>query len=334
MKISPAKVIARVKQALIGMSGLSAKLHRVRGYHKITIVSYHGIHSDELPLEDHCFMHLDRFKEQMHYLHQHFNVLPLEQALQIADYDGEKPLAAITFDDGFYNNYSLAFPVLKALQLPATVFLATNYINSHHTIWFCDLLRMLSQTPKNSLLWQGKRYPLKNNEQKQAVSRLLQAQLKTRKTDEARAELQALAKALDCDLNYRYQADSPFYMLTAPAIKEMSDSGLITFGAHTHNHVILSKTTLEHAREEIQTSILETEKLTGKPCYSFAYPNGRAEDFNESHQQMLSDNGIRFSATTINGLTAPQKELLAFKRLFINTDTGIEVFKLQVHGHR
>ncbi|WDE05008.1 polysaccharide deacetylase family protein [Thalassomonas viridans] len=334
MKISPAKVFARIKQMLIGISGLSAKLHRVRGYKKITIVTYHGIHSGELPLGDHCFMHLDLFKEQMHYLHRHFHVLPLEEALQITDYKGKKPLAAITFDDGFYNNYSQAFPVLKALGLPATIFLSTNYIDSHNTIWFCDLLRMLSQTENKTLMWQGKRYHLKTDEQKQAVSRLLQAELKIKEPHDAQQALQALARALDCDLDYRYREDSPFYMLTAAAIKEMSDSGLITFGAHTHNHVILTKTSLAHAREEIQTSIRETEKLTGKPCYSFAYPNGRAEDFNEEHQQILSASGIRFCATTINGLTAPRQELLAFKRLFINTDTGIEVFKLQVHGHR
>ena len=334
MKISAAKVLSRIKQALVGMSGLSASLHRVRGYNQITIVSYHGIHQGELPLGDHCFMHLDLFKEQMHYLHQHFNVLPLEEAMLIDNYQGEKPLAVITFDDGFYNNYSLAFPVLKALQLPATIFLATRYINSHDTIWFCDLLRMLSQSENDALHWRGKSYLLKTEEQKQAVSRLLQAELKTQEADEAQASMQALALALNCDLHYSYQTDSPFYMLTAEAIKEMSDSGLITFGAHSHSHVILSKTSLAHAREEIQTSIRETARLSGKPCVCFAYPNGRAEDFNEQHQQILSDFGIRFSASTINGLTSPQKDLLAIKRLFIDTDTDIEVFKLQVHGHR
>ena len=69
------------------------------------------------------------FMEQMEYLRQHYNIVSLEDVRKYVDegLDLPKNSLAITFDDGFFDNYSVAYPYLKQHNLPATIFVATSY---------------------------------------------------------------------------------------------------------------------------------------------------------------------------------------------------------------
>lgn len=86
-------------------------------------------------------------------------------------------------------------------------------------------------------------------------------------------------------------------------IKEMHDSGLIEFGAHTINHVNLTKVDNEIADEEIIKSKQAVESITGVPCLSFAYPYGRYE---YRHLKMVENAGFLTAVTT-------KKQIVAFK---------------------
>jgi peptidoglycan/xylan/chitin deacetylase (PgdA/CDA1 family) len=70
---------------------------------------------------------IDQFDEQMHILKERFRVVPLPSLLGALETGGDR-LAAITFDDGFEDLYTCAFPVLRGLTLPFTVFLATGFL--------------------------------------------------------------------------------------------------------------------------------------------------------------------------------------------------------------
>ena len=86
-------------------------------------------------------------------------------------------------------------------------------------------------------------------------------------------------------------------------IKNMQDSGLIEFGAHTMNHVNLTKIDDETAIKEISESKKAVENLTGVPCVSFAYPYGRYE---HRHVKMVEREGFSTAVTT-------KKQIVAFK---------------------
>lgn len=64
-------------------------------------------------------------------------------------------------------------------------------------------------------------------------------------------------------------------LLSSEEIKEMSDSGLVEFGAHTLNHANLTKLDLKESKDEICGSKKFVEDITGKTCSSFAYPYGK-----------------------------------------------------------
>ncbi len=68
------------------------------------------------------------FSRQMHYLHDSgHRTLCLDEYLD-GSRENEPQSVIITFDDGWYNNYSQAFPVLNELGLKATIFVVTDFI--------------------------------------------------------------------------------------------------------------------------------------------------------------------------------------------------------------
>jgi len=328
------KIVLKLQQLFINVFDISAYMHKNRGYNEISILTYHNIVQGKQFVNDACFLDIKLFEQQIAYLSKHFQVLPLADAFEQAKKKNSKPIAVITFDDGFYSNYSLAFPVLKKYNTPATIFLTTSMIDSNKTIWFCDLVQMLTVTTKKSFIWNTIKFDLSSPDKKQLASKHLQQLLKEKTQASLVTALSEISQLLECKPEIKYQEDSEFYMLTQEAINEMLDSKIIEFGAHSHNHIILAKEDIKLAENEIIHSIKQVEKITQKSCRYFAYPNGRSIDFNEQHLEILRQNNIQFSATTKSGLTSPKEDRLAFKRIFIHTNTLLSTFKLQVHGYR
>ncbi len=326
------KVFRRLNRLVIKKLQLAQHLHRRRGYKQVSILNYHGVHHKKLPFNDFCFITTDAFEQQIRYLDEHFNVVSFEDAEELVSKENDKPIAIITFDDGFYNNCSEALPVLQKYKMPATVFLATQHINRDSTLWFCELLQLLTITKKNCLLWQGQSYPLRSSAQKSFASSELQAQLNTLKNKDISAALKGISKTLECYEPLKFDKQSPFRMLDSAAIEQMIASKLITFGAHTHSHSILSNVEEDVAKSEIAKSISKVEKLTGHKCATFAYPNGRKQDFNVIHQQFLNEHNIKLAVSTEHGLASFDTDKLSLKRLFISSTTALDDFKLHVHG--
>ena len=106
------------------------------------IVSYHQIAEPEL---DPWGMRVSaaRFSEHMRALRQVADPVPLIDLL--ATPPGSQPRVAVTFDDGYFDNLSVALPILRRFDVPATVFVATGYIGKSHFWW--DVLEDVLLTP-------------------------------------------------------------------------------------------------------------------------------------------------------------------------------------------
>jgi peptidoglycan/xylan/chitin deacetylase (PgdA/CDA1 family) len=104
------------------------------GYHSrtnkkgLTILTYHGISNDINP--DETITPVE-FEKQMQYIKENYKVISLEDAVEYIQTDIEKIAGsiAITFDDGYSDNYHNAYPLLKKHRFPATIFLVSNFIN-------------------------------------------------------------------------------------------------------------------------------------------------------------------------------------------------------------
>src|SRR5687767_8537322 len=131
---------------LSGLTWIATRLNR----RKTLVLLYHGVYGGALnPLlnVDGLHVRVERFERQMRYLAAHYTVVPLDQLV-----DGErgttarKPRAAVTFDDGYRNVYRCAYPVLRRLALPATVFVPTDFLLRGRALWWDRLCAMIAQS--------------------------------------------------------------------------------------------------------------------------------------------------------------------------------------------
>lgn len=116
----------------------------------------------------------EHFYEHMKYLKDNYNIISLEDLKRAMD-SGKIPKKSIviTFDDGYADNYLNAKPVLEQLQIPATIFVTSDYIGSTRELWWDDLERifLLNDTPKElSIKIRDKEYSWKITDKNSKMS--------------------------------------------------------------------------------------------------------------------------------------------------------------------
>lgn len=320
-------------KACLAAGPLPVLIQSLRSRRCLSVLTYHSVVKKPLPFYDWSFLDAAVFRQQIEYLKKYFTVLPLSQAFDLLKRDAlDGPTAVITFDDGFQNNFDVAFPILREFQAPSTIFLATDLIGSDRTVWFTRLLLALQATPCKNLQWNGGDYPLNGQAQLVESSAHLQAALKKFPATRLEDELTRIELFLSGTSNPKVPKDSPFRMLDQAAIANMVDSRLVEFGAHTCGHTILSRLTPSEKSAQISDSVLRVEELTGQKCLSFAYPNGAPSDFDSESQHLLQAAGIRAALTMVPGPNRPTTEALEIHRYPIGADTTFSRFRLMVHN--
>lgn len=323
-----------VKNAL-GFGAIPALLHKTLKRRGITILAYHGVIDSPLPFDDWCFLDKAEFERQVAYLSQHFNIVHLSEAVQMLEQgDVNNPTAVITFDDGYQNNYEVAFPILKKYNAPATIYLVSDQIGTDDTIWFCRLNQALAETRENKLRWNGMSFDLSNAAATASASARIQSSLKGMVNERLKREVSALILALGGDPDKSIPDHSPYRLLNQEEIDEMRDSGLIEFGAHTCSHAILSRLSEAEQKQEIEGSKAAVEKMVGKPCTHFAYPNGSTQDHDPVTARLIEDAGFASCVNMRPGANLPDTERMHLFRYGIGSDTEFSRFKLWVHHIR
>jgi peptidoglycan/xylan/chitin deacetylase (PgdA/CDA1 family) len=285
-----------------------------------------------LNIYDWCFLDEDSFRIQLLYLKEQFDVIPLSVAV-VAMRDGtlNRPTAVITFDDGYQNNYTVAFPILRELALPATIFLTTGFIDTDDTFWNLRLNLSLANTNRTSLAWNGKALDLSNAASRAKANVMIRRSLRDLPRAELMARLRRIIELLGEDPQKPVEPCSPFGMLKAKAIEEMSRSGLVEFGAHSHTHPILARLSFAECKAEIDLSIRRVEELTGRPCKCFAYPFGGTQDYNKETIDIVRSHGITAAVTTVAGPNDDKVSLLELRRYGSGPGDSMAVFQLKVH---
>ena len=299
---------------------------------RLIILIYHGVIRTPLKVADYCFLSENKFEEQMIYLKNNFSVVSLSDAIyKLKNRQVDRPIVVVTFDDGFLNNYEIAFPILKKYQIPATFFISTQLIDTDKTLWFCQLNHAISQTIKSSIVWKNERYSLISNSDKVSASIRLQEKLKTFHHSQLLLELNCL---IDLLIEKPFDSNTlphEFRMLTKKAIHEMSQSNLVEFGSHTHRHSILSLLSKYKQREEILTSTRIIEEITNNKCQFFSYPNGRIHDYNQETITLVQQYNFKAAVTTIPGDNCSKSDRYTLKRYGVSQNMGLDRFKILVN---
>jgi peptidoglycan/xylan/chitin deacetylase (PgdA/CDA1 family) len=98
------------------------------GRGRLTVLTYHQVDDTT---DDGSTVTVAAFRQQMQFLKKHYRVVPLVEAVAALDRRGHGDrLVAITFDDGYLDNATIAAPILRALDLPASFFVSTDMIGT------------------------------------------------------------------------------------------------------------------------------------------------------------------------------------------------------------
>jgi peptidoglycan/xylan/chitin deacetylase (PgdA/CDA1 family) len=232
-----------------------------------------------------------RFGEILKWIGELCRVLPLDEAVR-ALREGRLPdrAAAITFDDGYRNNLTVAKPALMAAGFPATVFVAVDPVK--RGIMWNDLViesvRRVGQAVDLEELDLGvlQARPDRWSEVERLIGRL-----------KYRDHVERLELAEE--VHRRVVGRAPErQMLTEAEVLELQGDG-VSLGAHTVNHPILAAMPDREAEREICESRDWLNELTGTPPTLFAYPNGRpGDDYDARHVAMVKRAGFAAAMST------------------------------------
>lgn len=280
-----------------------------RGDAHYLILYYHRVNDDGDPFFG--GIPVRTFARQMEILQRFFHLLPLQELVERAVQEDLPPKAmALTFDDGYRDNYLNAFPILKELRLPATIFLATGALDSQGPLWHDRIFRAFSRTRRLSLPFQGGEYALRGLQEKRLSLQAVLNHLRKLSPGERDAVIENVLQVLEVPESKEDGMDK----LNWQDVEEMARNG-ITFGAHTVTHPILTRLPLAEAAKEILSSKETIENKLHLPVRLFSYPNGSREDFNESIKEILREAGFVGALTTIWGPNDAHTDPFEFRRM-------------------
>lgn len=291
---------------------------------KAVIVTYHGFTDTRAHhgIENHerKHVHVDDFRTQVAFLKQHYQVLPLAELVRLLATNAPLPerAAVISIDDGYRSTYTLAFPVLKALNVPAVVFFATEYVDEKRYLWTDRVEYAIDRAPAGEYAvgagGAALRLPLNSVESRAAADRAVRTAFKALPQSSRDDAVEALERGLGTSLAATRTPPPIYQPIEWPEAVEMARSGVMAIGSHTHTHVILSRCSADSATAELRRSKQILEDRLSMPCDLFCYPNGRRGDFDVATRTLVQRAGYSCALTTVHGLNSPGADVYTLKR--------------------
>jgi peptidoglycan/xylan/chitin deacetylase (PgdA/CDA1 family) len=308
----------RPKHALLGLARMSGAfaLFRAMNRRRILVLTYHrfskapraGRTSDA------------NLAAQLNYLASHYTVLPLS-TIETRLREG-RPLphstAAITVDDGYSDFYEIAWPALRRRNMPATVFVVTDFVDRKRWIWTDKLPFLLSQTPAGELAIDVAGLYISGALAGESPRRQLASRINGILKDQPDGVKDRLIDeiAAQCLVNLPEAPPGDSESCTWDQLREMESAG-IEIGSHTVTHPVLTRVTPDRL-----------EDMLGHPITSFCYPNGA---YNRTVRDAVARAGYGLAVTSDDGLNDATIDPLAIRRIQ-NEEENLTHFQQSTSG--
>ncbi len=293
----------------------------------IVMICYHrvGPYKNKSPILLSAF----EFEKQCVHLMKSYKIIPLSELIQniLENKPIKKKSAVITFDDGYKDNYNHAFPILKKYKIPATIFLTSGHIGTDNLFWFDKIEYVLCHTKlKDIELDYFGKISLNKQENRWRTIFDIKEKLKQIPEENKNKFIENIVDLSDVDIPKNIGKET---ILSWDEVKAMNEFG-IDFGSHSVTHPILKNMCLKDIKYEINWSKKTIESHLGQPIYSFSYPNGKVNDFNDQIISILKNAGFKCAVTTIQKMVSPKSDLYKLGRLYSTDDFNL--FKLYISG--
>ena len=286
------------------------------------------------------------FAEHLAVLQELYHPKSLQQVVQTI-HAGKQPnrAVAVTFDDGYADNFWNAKPLLERYEVPATVFVTTGHLEQKREFWWDDLDRLLLQPGRLpnclDLNIDGKAYHWELGEAsdyndtdyqrhhiwnwyvpeqadpgpRQRLYRALYGLLSPLALDHRQTLLDELVAWAGVTVEGR----STYRSLTPTEVSNIGQGGLIEVGAHTVNHPFLATLSIDSQWQEIQQSKADLEAWIGRPVRSFAYPHG---NYAPQTMDLVRNAGFAYACSTVENRVWQQANCFQLPRVVVENCDG------------
>ena len=268
------------------------------------------------------------FERQMAFLSEHRRVLPLATLVELTS-RGESPPAGtvcITFDDGYLDNLTVAAPVLARHRLPATLYLATGYVQRNETQWADVLHSLLQRRTVQRLSVPELGLPsadLASDAQAAAARKLLHRGLLVAE------HAQRAQCLLEIERQLRPEGTMPRLTMNWDEARALlSRHPRFEVGGHTQDHIDLRTHTGEVAQRQIDGCAADLRRELGVEPQHFSFPYGRWCD---STRALVRDGGWR-SAMGAGHDVRIGRDSDRFAMARIEAPRGASAFRFQTSG--
>jgi peptidoglycan/xylan/chitin deacetylase (PgdA/CDA1 family) len=242
---------------------------------RLLILAYHGVSLDDEHLCSGLYMPPEQFRGRLELIRSAgCNVLPLKDALAML-YAGSLPARSVvlTFDDGFYDFYAKAWPILRDFGWPVTVYLTTYYSIKNVPVF---------DPMVTYILWKGRgqelclpeigidRMLIEDSPSRQAVRILDAGRDRGLSGEEKHQLLRVMAGRLGVDFE-GLLSRRILHLMKPEEVAELASEG-VDFELHCHNHRVYRSREL--FRDEVLKNQLAIERFGARKPEHFCYPGG------------------------------------------------------------
>lgn len=283
--IAKAKTLGKglVNTAIDATGLFERRVQRLQNVPCWIVITYHRVLEDDHTFDPYelgmCTRKRD-FEAQLQLLKQYFDIRKANDVIA-ACHAGDalsKPTVSITFDDGYLDNYDVALPILRELELQATLFVATGDLGSAQMLWWDRVIFAIHQASAASLDLRGFEIPgcdrpiaLSPQHKKQALESLLNGLW-------AASYSSCINAVGEVERQLGVSGDSKWAPRMGPEqLRAFSNEGM-EIGAHSINHHDMSDLDEASLQHELREPKRALEALLDVPVTGLAYPAGRYSD--------------------------------------------------------
>jgi peptidoglycan/xylan/chitin deacetylase (PgdA/CDA1 family) len=318
-----------IKKALVttGALGLATRLAKPSA----VVLMYHSVVENPQLTENSIGISQSRsdFEAHIRTLAHRFTPVTLEQIVEFANGGRELPVksVAVTFDDGFLDNYEVALPILNHYGVPATFYIMVDAVATGMLPWYCRLNFAFRTTLRRE--WtdteHSRSFEIQTLQDRKAGLHAAWA-AGARKTGAVQAEF---VRQIEESLDVEPLTAKNRLMLTWDQVRALKRAGHV-IGGHTLSHPNLAHVTKQEAQSEIVGCKGEIEKELDAPVDHFSYPHPALDPQSTEHTlQVTREAGFRSAVLTACGPVRRGDEPLGLKRIYAANGLDQWIWNLQ-----
>lgn len=267
------------------------------------------------------------FEWQMRYLKSHYDVIGQSDLANVIDARKGRHVL-VTFDDGYRDNFELAYPILKSCSVPALFFLATGFLDKPKIPWWDEIAWMAANSSVDSVAdaqWFTAEIKLKDENRVSGLRQLLRV-YKNLPADQTAAYLEFLGKATQSGRCPESLSENVW--MTWDMVREMYAGGM-SFGGHTVHHPVLSNLSKADQQREISECYERIAQELGIQPIAFSYPVGGPSAFNADTETCVRNQGYLWAFSYHGGFSRAGEPYgrFALPRVPVESETSRPAFK-------